>query len=131
MIDHMSSYATDYQKTKEFYLKAFEPLGYSIQMEFVAEWNTDFPNQHMCAFGVEGQPTFWIIEVKEAVTPRHTAFVAANRKLVDSFYQNGLANGGKDNGGPGLRPQYHEHYYGAFLYDPDGNNVEAVCHLPA
>ncbi len=130
MIDHLSTYAKDYVATKAFYESVFKPLDYSIQMEFVAEWNQEFPTQRMCAFGPEGKPIFWIIESKDTYTPRHTAFSADSRKLVNRFYEAGIQNGGTDNGVPGLRPMYHEHYYGAFLIDPDGNNVEAVCHAP-
>ncbi len=130
MIDHLSTYATDYVSTKTFYESVFKPLDYSIQMEFVAEWNQDFPTQRMYAFGSEGKPVFWIIESKYAYTPRHTTFSADSRELVNRFYEAGIQNGGMDNGAPGLRPMYHEHYYGAFLIDPDGNNVEAVCHAP-
>jgi hypothetical protein len=100
-----------------------------VQTEFVAEWDTDFPTRRCCAFGENGKPSFWVIETKEVITPRHTAFAAKSRTDVDAFYVQGLANGGADNGEPGLRPMYHEHYYGSFLLDPDGNNVEAVCHL--
>ena len=130
MIDHISTYATDYAATKSFYEAAFAPLGFSLQMEFVAEWNQDFPTQRMCGFGVKGKPSFWIIETGEKFTPRHVAFSASSRKAVDSFYAQAMGNGGKDNGKPGLRPMYHEHYYAAFAFDPDGNNVEAVCHAP-
>ncbi|WP_299942495.1 VOC family protein [uncultured Microbulbifer sp.] len=130
MFDHLSTYSTDYAATKEFYEGAMASLGYAMQMEFVAEWNAEFPMQRMCAFGPEGKPAFWIIEVKENYTPRHIAFSAANREAVNLFYQAAIESGGKDNGKPGLRPTYHEHYYGAFTIDPDGNNVEAVCHLP-
>lgn len=130
MIDHLSTYATDYPVTKSFFEAVFAPLGYGMQTEFVAEWNVDFPTQRMCAFGVDGKPIFWIIEVKEAATPRHVAFVASNREAVDAFYHTALAQGGVDNGAPGVRSHYHENYYGAFVLDPDGNNVEAVCHAP-
>ncbi|KUI98833.1 VOC family protein [Vibrio sp. MEBiC08052] len=130
MIDHISTYATDYEATKAFYAAAFAPLGYGLQMEFVAEWNEAFPQQRMCAFGPQDKPAFWIIETKESFTPRHVAFTAASRQLVDQFYAQAIAHGGQDNGKPGLRPMYHEHYYGAFALDPDGNNVEAVCHDP-
>jgi len=130
MIDHLSSYTTQYEQSKAFYEAVFEPLGASLQTEFVAEWNVEFPTQRMCAFGSAGKPIFWIIETREAATHRHVAFTAQSRSDVQSFYANGLANGGTDNGEPGLRPLYHENYYGAFVIDPDGNNVEAVCHLP-
>lgn len=130
MIDHLSTYATDYVATRNFYQAVFTPLGYAVQMEFVAEWNEAFPTQQMCAFGPAGKPIFWVIEVKDAATPRHIAFSAQNRKAVEAFYEQAMAHGGQDNGKPGLRPMYHEHYYGAFAFDPDGNNVEAVCHTP-
>lgn len=130
MFDHLSTYATDFDATKTFYDHALAALGYSVQMEFVAEWNTDFPTQRMCAYGPDGQPNFWIIEVKQPYTPRHLAFCASDRNQVGTFYQVALKGGGVDNGEPGLRPTYHEHYYGAFVLDPDGNNIEAVCHLP-
>ncbi|MGI0119961.1 VOC family protein [Zooshikella sp. RANM57] len=130
MFDHLSTYATDYDATKKFYDNAMATLGYAIQMEFVAEWNSEFPTQRMCAFGPKGKPAFWIIEVKEKYTPRHIAFSAVKRKEVDLFYDAAIKGGGHDNGKPGLRPMYHEHYYGAFVIDPDGNNIEAVCHQP-
>lgn len=128
MIDHISTYATDFSATKSFYAAAFAPLGYSLQMEFVAEPNADFEAQRICAFGPEGKPAFWLIECKQQHTPRHVAFCAETRHAVDGFYQQAMLTGGTDNGAPGPRPMYHEHYYGAFVIDPDGNNVEAVCH---
>lgn len=131
MIDHLSTYATDFSKTQRFYEAAFAPLGYGMQMNLVAEWNPEFPTQRLCAFGPQGKPAFWVIEAKTPATPRHVAFAAPSRDAVDRFFQEALAHGGKDNGAPGLRPLYHEHYYGAFVLDPDGNNVEAVCHQPA
>ncbi len=129
MIDHMSTYASDFSKTKAFYDNAFNPLGYGIQMEFVANWNPEFPTQRICAYGPKDVPIFWIIEVKEHYTPRHVAFSAKSREEVNQFYTRAMENGGTDHGEPGLRPAYHENYYGAFVIDPDGNNVEAVCHL--
>lgn len=128
MIDHLSTYATDYSATKDFYEAAFKPLGYGLETEFVATWSEDFPTRRICAFGPKGKSVFWVIETKEKCTPRHTAFRAKDRAAVEDFYQAGLKHGGKDNGAPGLRPVYHPNYYGAFLLDPDGNNVEAVCH---
>ncbi|CAA0099023.1 Uncharacterised protein [BD1-7 clade bacterium] len=130
MIDHLSTYTTDYPKTHAFYQAAFDALGYSQQAEFVAHWNESFPTQRNCAYGPEGKPVFWIIETQTPATPRHIAFAASSRAAVDAFYHAGLAEGGHCNGKPGLRPIYHADYYGAFLIDPDGNNVEAVCHLP-
>lgn len=128
MIDHLSTYATDYEKTRAFFTHAFATLGISKQTEFVAQWNTEFPDQRMCAFGPAGKPVFWVIESKVAFTPRHVAFQADDRNQVDAFYHAALAHHGTDNGPPGLRPMYHPDYYAAFLIDPDGNNIEAVCH---
>lgn len=87
-------------------------------------------HQQMCAFGIDGKFSFWVIETQQPFTPRHIAFSAENRAIVDAFYQAGMDAGGRDNGAPGLRPLYHEHYYAAFLLDPDENNVEAMCHTP-
>jgi catechol 2,3-dioxygenase-like lactoylglutathione lyase family enzyme len=122
MIDHLSTYATDYAATRAFYEAVLPPLGYTLQM--------DFPDNNMCAFGPPKNPVFWVIAATKAATPRHIAFSASDRESVTHFYHTGLQQGGQDNGSPGLRSQYHEHYYGAFLLDPDGNNVEAVCHAP-
>lgn len=130
MIDHLSTYASDYIASRDFYIAAFRPLAYPMLFEEVTSWDADWPNRRMCAFGPEGKPVFWVIETRDAASPRHTAFVAPNRAAVAAFHQAGLAAGGQDNGAPGLRPIYHEHYFGAFLLDPDGNNVEAVCHAP-
>jgi len=80
-------------------------------------------------FGKDGKPTFWIAD-REVSGPVHVAFVSFDRSTVDAFHAAALAAGGHDNGKPGLRPQYHPSYYGAFVYDPDGNNIEAVCHRP-
>lgn len=130
MIDHLSTYAINYPKTLAFYQAAFSALGHTLQMEMVATWNEQWPSQRMCAFGSEGSAGFWIIECQQAYTPRHIAFAAQSRPAVDAFYAQAIANGGTDNGAPGLRPIYHEHYYGGFVVDPDGNNIEAVCHHP-
>ncbi len=128
MIDHLSTYATDYAATKRFYEAVLGVLGYGLQTEAVASWNPEWPTQRMCAFGPEGQYVFWVIEVRQPATPRHIAFAARDRAGVDAFHRAALGVGGHDNGAPGLRPQYHPNYYGAFALDPDGNNVEAVCH---
>ena len=130
MIDHLSTYATDFPATKRFYDAALGSLGYSIQAEMVARWDTDFPERRCCAWGPSGRTIFWVIEVREAASPRHLAFSAPDRQTVGAFHRAALTAGGADHGAPGLRPIYHEHYFGAFVLDPDGNNVEAVCHEP-
>jgi len=131
MIDHLSTYATDFAATKRFYAEALGALGHEIQAEMVTSWDPGFPERRCCAFGPEGRSIFWVIETRETVSPRHMAFTAADRASVDAFHRAALSAGGTDHGAPGPRPIYHEHYYGAFALDPDGNNVEAVCHEPA
>ena len=130
MIDHISTYATDFAATRAFYAAALRPLGHALQMELVASEDREFPTRRICAFGPPGKPAFWIVEVKQAASPRHVAFVATDRGAVAAFHAAALSAGGRDHGAPGLRPEYHEHYYGAFALDPDGNNAEAVCHAP-
>ncbi len=130
MIDHISSYATDFPATKRFYESALGALGFGVVSEMVMGWDTELPNRRACAFGLPEKPVFWVIEVREAASPRHIAFAADDRKSVEAFHRAALDAGGRDHGAPGPGPIYHEHYFGAFALDPDGNNVEAVCHVP-
>jgi catechol 2,3-dioxygenase-like lactoylglutathione lyase family enzyme len=130
MIDHVSTYALDFPKSRAFYETVMQSLGYAVHAEMVMTWDEELPNRRACAWG-PGRAVFWLIEVKEAYTPRHLAFSAPDRASVDGFHAAALAAGGTDHGEPGPRPIYHEHYYGAFVLDPDGNNIEAVCHSPA
>ncbi|MDQ2963421.1 MAG: VOC family protein [Pseudomonadota bacterium] len=120
MIDHTGLTVSDVSKSKAFYGAALSPLGYSLLMEF----------EDAAGFGVAPKPDFWIGEGKLNGLRGHVAFRAETRKQVDAFYKAAMAAGGRDNGPPGLRPHYHENYYGAFVLDPDGHNVEAVCHTP-
>jgi catechol 2,3-dioxygenase-like lactoylglutathione lyase family enzyme len=120
MIDHTGVSVTDVAKSKAFFRAALEPLGYAVIMEW----------EQYAGFGVPPKPDFWIGQGKPNVPPIHVAFRAANRKQVDAFYKAAMAAGGRENGPPGLRPHYHANYYGAFVLDPDGNNIEAVCHTP-
>ena len=119
MLDHVGLSVSDFARSKAFYTDALRPLGYEVVMEF----------DGVAGFGIKGKPDFWIAQ-GEPETPIHVAFSSPDRATVDAFHEAALAAGGNDNGGPGLRLHYHEHYYGAFAHDPDGNNVEAVCHLP-
>jgi catechol 2,3-dioxygenase-like lactoylglutathione lyase family enzyme len=130
MIDHVSAYTTHYEDAKRFYSAVLAPLGSKLQREMTTTWDPAFPTRRMCAFGPE-RPIFWVIEVREAASPRHIAFSAASRAQVDAFHRAALADGARDNGAPGVRAVYHPNYYGAFVFDPDANNVEAVCHAPA
>jgi catechol 2,3-dioxygenase-like lactoylglutathione lyase family enzyme len=126
MLDHIGIGVSDFDRAKSFYDKALAPLGVTLVMAVTAEQTGDYP---AAGFGSEGKPYFWI--GVGVVARAHVAFVARTRAAVDAFYQAALAAGGKDNGAPGLRPHYHKDYYGAFVLDPDGHNIEAVCHLPA
>lgn len=118
MIDHIGLSVTDVANSKAFYRSALAPLGYAVIMEFAGD----------VGFGVPPKPDFWIGRAGTDVLPTHIAFRADSRTQVDAFYKAAMAAGGRDNGAPGLRPDYHANYYGAFVLDPDGNNIEAVCH---
>jgi catechol 2,3-dioxygenase-like lactoylglutathione lyase family enzyme len=124
MLDHIGIEVRDYEHSKAFYLAALAPLGVSLLMEF---------GSATAGFGEETEhgpkPYFWIgSRGRPLVTGAHIAFAADDRETVDAFYAAAIAAGGTDNGAPGPRPIYHPGYYGAFVFDPDGNNVEAVCH---
>ena len=127
MIDHIGFPVADYARSKAFYLKALAPLSYALVMEVRQDAN-DSP---AAGFGANGKPDFWIGGEGGLNQPVHIAVAARDRPSVDAFDRAALAAGGKDNGAPGLRPHYHPNYYGAFVLDPDGHNVEAVCHAPA
>jgi catechol 2,3-dioxygenase-like lactoylglutathione lyase family enzyme len=111
----------DYATSKRFYDSVLSAMGYGVVMEF----------PHACGYGLEGQSTFWIAQREPLGTGTHVAFASPDRATVDAFYEAAMAAGGTDNGPPGIRSEYHESYYGAFVHDPDGNNVEAVCHRPS
>lgn len=129
MIDHIGFAVSDYEKSKAFYAKALAPLGYVPIMEVPAEGNPS--GAPAAGFGEGGKPDFWIGGEGKLEKPVHVAIVAKDRAGVDAFHKAALAAGGKDNGKPGLRPHYHPNYYAAFVFDPDGHNIEAVCHIPA
>jgi catechol 2,3-dioxygenase-like lactoylglutathione lyase family enzyme len=120
MLDHIGLQVSDYARSKRFFEEALEPLAYNLIMEFGGS---------TAGFGVGAKPDFWISQ-GQATAPVHVAFASLDRATVDAFYKAAIAAGGRDNGAPGLRPEYHPNYYGAFVYDPDGNNVETVCHRP-
>ena len=134
MLDHVSIRVADYDRSKRFYEAALAPLGYTLAMESASG----------AGFRRELIPEFWIkqgepISVGAGAEPSeapdrcggpavHVAFASDDRRTVDAFYRAALAAGARDNGAPGLRPNYHPNYYGAFVLDPDGYNLEAVCH---
>lgn len=119
MLDHVTLHVSDWQKSKEFYLAALKPLGYAVVMEF--------PEMSVVGLGADGKPDFWL-NGDGAGKPTHIAFSAVNEQVIQEFYNAALLAGGRDNGVPGPRKEYHPGYYGAFVLDLDGNNVEAVMH---
>ena len=126
MIDHIGFPVADYAKSKAFYAKALAPLGYVLVME-VPKNEQGAP---AAGFGAGGKPDFWIGGEGGLNRPMHIAILANDRATVDAFYKAAIAAGGRDNGPPGIRAHYHPDYYGAFVLDPDGHNIEAVCHAP-
>jgi catechol 2,3-dioxygenase-like lactoylglutathione lyase family enzyme len=123
MLDHIGFSVSDFTRSKAFYEKALAPLGYVLIREVGQIGSADVA----AGFGAAGKPDFWIGSEGGLNRILHVAFAAPDRAAVDAFYQAAIAAGGKDNGGPGLRPHYHADYYAAFVLDPDGHNVEAVC----
>ena len=119
MIDHVNIGVADLAASRVFYERALAPLGYSALMEA----------PYGVGFGKDGKPDLWISD-RPPSGPLHIAIASPDRAGVDAFHREARAAGGRDNGAPGLRPQYHPSYYGGFVLDPDGNNVEAVTHRP-
>jgi|SRR6516165_8005731 catechol 2,3-dioxygenase-like lactoylglutathione lyase family enzyme len=126
-LDHITVVVSNYPRAKAFYQKALAPLGIELIMEF----------GEAGGFGKNGKPDFWIgvgpssfqkAEHVKTITPQHVAFTAHSRAEVEAFHSAALAAGAKDFGAPGIRAHYHPKYFGAFVLDPDGHNVEAVFH---
>jgi catechol 2,3-dioxygenase-like lactoylglutathione lyase family enzyme len=137
MIDHMTFRVSDIARSKAFYVAALAPLGYALRFE------QQFDGVNVLGFGQTATTPAhvakidtWLLDGPSPhgapiTTGCHLAWSAPSRAAVDAFHAAALAAGGSDNGAPGLRPHYHADYYGAFVIDPDGNNIEAVCHAPA
>lgn len=126
MIDHLAIDVSDLKKSGHFYDSALEPLGYTKLMEAPQE----FGGRLVLGWQDKAETEFYIGEGPRNKPRLHIAFRADSHEKVDEFYKAALAAGGKDNGKPGLRPEYHESYYCAFVLDPDDHNIEAVCHAP-
>jgi catechol 2,3-dioxygenase-like lactoylglutathione lyase family enzyme len=126
VIDHLGLDVGDYRRSRDFYAAALAPLGFDMKKELPAE-PPAVPDR--AGFGFT-HAIFWIAGGGAVERPLHFAFTAANRAQVDAFYRAALGAGGRDNGAPGLRLHYHPNYYAAFVFDPDGHNIEAVCHAP-
>jgi catechol 2,3-dioxygenase-like lactoylglutathione lyase family enzyme len=122
MLDHVTIGVGNLNHAREFYDRALRPLGIK---RLYAEGET------FSGYGADKKAFFWIGARAAVTTGAHVAFTAPDRAAVDAFHAAALAAGGRDNGAPGLRPHYHHHYYGAFVLDPDGHNIEAVCHASA
>jgi catechol 2,3-dioxygenase-like lactoylglutathione lyase family enzyme len=127
MIDHIGFAVSNMERSKTFYVDALKPLGIAVVMEVTAEQTG--ADAH-AGFGKGNKAFFWIGGGPKPKGGTHIAFAAPTRADVDAFYRAALAAGGRDNGPPGLRPHYHPDYYGAFVFDPDGNNIEAACRRP-
>jgi len=124
MIDHIGFPVSDYARSKAFYEQALAPLGYTLVMEVQQHENESWA----AGFGAGGKPGFWIGGEGRLNHALHVAIAVKDRASVDAFHNAALAAGGKDNGAPGIRAHYHPNYYGAFVLDLDGHNIEAVCH---
>ena len=128
MLDHVGFAVADAERSKRFYEQALAPLGISLIMSVTPEQTEAGGTAH--GFGSDGKPYFWVGDNERVGEGTHVAFSVDTRAKVDAFYQAALAAGGTDNGAPGIRPHYHPNYYAAFVRDPDGANIEAVCHRP-
>jgi catechol 2,3-dioxygenase-like lactoylglutathione lyase family enzyme len=120
ILDHIGLAVRDFAKSATFFRRALAPLGIQTVLE----------GEGWAMLGKDGRPEFWIGVHGIPPGPIHIAFAAENREQVRAFHRAALAAGGRDNGAPGIRAKYHPDYYGAFAFDPDGHNIEAVCHRP-
>ena len=128
MLDHIGYAVADIERSRRFYRAALAPLSITAIVEVTAEQTGK--DAHV-GFGSNGKPFFWVGTGAGRGGPVHVAFTAASRAQVDAFHEAAIAAGGRDNEAPCVRAHYHPNYYGAFVLDPDGNNIEAVCHAPA
>jgi catechol 2,3-dioxygenase-like lactoylglutathione lyase family enzyme len=126
MLDHVGFAVADAERSRQFYERALAPLGITLIMSVPPAKTEAGGTAH--GFGSDGKPYFWIGDKERVGEGTHVAFATETRGQVDEFYEAALAAGGKDNGPPGIRARYHPDYYAAFVLDPDGMNIEAVCH---
>jgi catechol 2,3-dioxygenase-like lactoylglutathione lyase family enzyme len=122
MFDHIKFGVSDYAASRAFFLKALEPLGVAVGQERSPTYGVEL--------SAKGEASLCLYQTQNKPAPLHLAFTAANRHQVEAFYRAAMEAGGKDNGAPGLCPEYHENYYAAFVIGPDGHNIEVVCHEP-
>ena len=126
MIDHMGIAVSDIERSRKFYEAALGALGMSVNME--VEPDQTESGGTALGFGARDEKIFWIADEERPGEGTHVAFRVERREQVDAFHAAGVKAGGRDNGAPGLRPHYGPNYYAAFVYDPDGANIEAVCY---
>lgn len=129
MLDHLGLSVADLQRSRAFYDVVMPAIGASCVMSITLDESNG--SYEGAGYGRDGKPSFWIGSGGRTKGSLHVAFAVSSRAEVDAFHAVALAAGGADNGAPGLRPHYHPHYYAAFVIDPEGNNIEAVCHAPA
>jgi len=129
MIDHVGFAVADAERSRLFYQAALAPIGISLLMTVTPEQTEAGGTAH--GFGRDGNPFFWVGDNERVGEGTHVAFAVATRAEVEAFHAAAVAAGGRDNGEPGLRPHYGADYYAAFVFDPDGNNIEAVCRASA
>ncbi len=122
MFDHVKFGVSDYAVSKAFFLEALKPLGVAVVSEGSPTYGVELSSK--------GEASLCLFQTEQKPAHLHLAFTAKNRQQVEAFYRAAMGAGGKDNGAPGLRPHYHANYYAAFVIDPDGHNIEAVCHKP-
>lgn len=127
MIDHIGLSVSDIERSKAFYTRALAPIGFQLLVEIPISLSG---TKDFVGFGEPPKPEFWISTGTPNTPPVHVAFRVNARAQVDAFHATALSAGGRDNGAPGIRPHYHPNYYGAFVLDPDGHNIEVVCHAP-
>src|SRR5262245_50223591 len=119
MIDHISVRVQDFGRAVEFYKAALAPIGYDVRMEYPGA----------AGLGAQGMPDLWLMQTQQPLNPTHVA-LSGTREAIDAFHTAAIMAGGIDNGLPGLRLDYHPNYYAAYVLDPEGNNIEVVCHVP-
>jgi catechol 2,3-dioxygenase-like lactoylglutathione lyase family enzyme len=124
MIAHVGIHVSDVERSKKFYAAALKPIGYRLLREYGITPNRPAAS---AGFGAPPRADLWIYQGQPSPPTTHIAFQVGKRALVDAFYEAAIAAGGRDYGRPGVRPQYSADYYGAFVLDPDGYNIEAVC----
>jgi catechol 2,3-dioxygenase-like lactoylglutathione lyase family enzyme len=128
ILDHIEFAVADAERSRRFYEEALRPFGMTVVICVAPEWTRTGGTRY--GLGRDSYPRIWFHDGEAPSSPMHVALAATDRRVVDAFHAAALAAGGTDNGAPGIRERYHPHYYAAFVLDPDGNSIEAVCQVP-